>query len=209
MCSQIRVEKFNIEINVRVLAIVRLLINQLENLNILDKDNFLQTGALSSIIMPLMQVGLDRLRAAWNEVHSVTYPALAACSAHSAVLSPRSTRWPRRRGSRARVANPAIALATGRTQGRASLRQLALMRLLPGPRSLIINPLFCFRTEQLGVTGFTSSQFSSKHALLLSCLCSVTTPAHGRRSFPATTTALPLPIPLGWLTECLPLIVHR
>ena len=60
-------EKFNIEINVRVLAPLRLLINALEAAGRLDKDNDLQVGAFAAIAVLLMQTGLDRLRLAWNQ----------------------------------------------------------------------------------------------------------------------------------------------
>lgn len=63
----IRVEKFNFEINVRVLIPIRTLLNEMEAAGIMDKHNHIQVGAFSSLMQPLMQVGLDRLRGAWNE----------------------------------------------------------------------------------------------------------------------------------------------
>ena len=68
---QIRVEKFNGEVNVRVLAPLRLLLNSLERNYLLDKDNHLHIGAFSSIARCLMQAGLDRLCAA--------QPGIAEC----------------------------------------------------------------------------------------------------------------------------------
>lgn len=65
--SNIRVEKFNAEINLRVLVPVRFLLNHLESNNLLDKDDYRHIGAFSRLITPLMQTGLDRLAAAWNE----------------------------------------------------------------------------------------------------------------------------------------------
>ena len=50
------------EINVRVLAPIRLLLNMLESQQLLDKDDGLHVGAFSFIMSCLMQVGLDRLR---------------------------------------------------------------------------------------------------------------------------------------------------
>lgn len=60
-------EKFNFEVNVRVLVPLRMLLNFLEAGNWLDKDNAVQVGAFAAIACSLMQVGLDRLKAAWNE----------------------------------------------------------------------------------------------------------------------------------------------
>ena len=44
-----------------------MLLNFLEAGNWLDKDNAVQVGAFAAIACSLMQVGLDRLKAAWNE----------------------------------------------------------------------------------------------------------------------------------------------
>ena len=61
-----RVEKFNYEINVRVFIPVRMLLNAMEAAAILDKDNPLHVGAFSTLMQPLVQIGLDRLTKAWN-----------------------------------------------------------------------------------------------------------------------------------------------
>ena len=66
----IRVEKFNYEINMRILLPIRLLINDLERAGMLSKYDPVQVLAFAHLMRPLMQVGLDRLKRAWNE-HTV------------------------------------------------------------------------------------------------------------------------------------------
>lgn len=55
-CGQIRVEKFNIEVNVRCLVPVRMLLNALEHNSMMDKDNALQVGAFAAIVVCLLKV---------------------------------------------------------------------------------------------------------------------------------------------------------
>ena len=61
-----RVEKFNFEINVRCFIPLRLLTNAMEATAILDKLKPLHVGAFSTLMQPLLQVGLDRLAHVWN-----------------------------------------------------------------------------------------------------------------------------------------------
>jgi hypothetical protein len=67
---QTRVERFNYEINMRVLVPVRRLINVLELRGLLDRYLGKHVYAFSRVMQPLVQHGLDLLEAAWNE-HSV------------------------------------------------------------------------------------------------------------------------------------------
>ena len=75
-CSQ----RFNYEINVRVLIPIRLLINYLIANRLLDEDNEEHINAFGAIIQPVMQVGLDLLRDAWNNVRA---PAIEPCNVYS------------------------------------------------------------------------------------------------------------------------------
>jgi len=54
-----------------VLVYFRDLIDDLEGDGLLDKHNELEVYAFSMVVQPLVQVGLDSLRAAWN-AHSVS-----------------------------------------------------------------------------------------------------------------------------------------
>ena len=60
-------ERFNYEINVRVLIAVRGAIFRLESLQRLDKTNHAHVGAIQYLARPLMQYGCDLLRLAWNQ----------------------------------------------------------------------------------------------------------------------------------------------
>ena len=60
--TQTQVEKFNFQINQSVLIPIRELINFMESAAILDKYNDIHVGAFSSIMVHLMQCGLNRLR---------------------------------------------------------------------------------------------------------------------------------------------------
>ena len=64
---QVVVERFNYEINVRVLIPVRGALFRLESLRLLDKTRETHVGAVQFIALPLMQYGCDLLRLAWNE----------------------------------------------------------------------------------------------------------------------------------------------
>ena len=66
-CPQTVVERFNFEINMRVLIVFRRLINLMEENGLLDKHNLQQVRAFSCIAQPICQYGLDVLKAAWNE----------------------------------------------------------------------------------------------------------------------------------------------
>ena len=68
---QTRVERFNYEINMRVLVPIRRLINVLEKRGQLDKYISAHVYAFSTLMQPLLQHGLDLLRAAWNN-HNVS-----------------------------------------------------------------------------------------------------------------------------------------
>ena len=61
------VERFNYEINMRVLVPFRRLINYLERAGMLSKENMQQVHAFGCIARPLCQYGLDLLTVAWNE----------------------------------------------------------------------------------------------------------------------------------------------
>jgi len=61
------VERFNYEINVRVLIPVRGALFRLESLRLLDKTRPTHVGAVQFVALPLMQYGCDLLRLAWNE----------------------------------------------------------------------------------------------------------------------------------------------
>jgi hypothetical protein len=62
-----RVEKFNYEVNVRVYIKLRKLTNYMEAAGLLSKSLPRHVGAFSLLAQPLVQVGLDRCRRAWNE----------------------------------------------------------------------------------------------------------------------------------------------
>ena len=64
---QVVVERFNYEINVRVLIPVRGALFRLESLRLLDKTRPTHVGAVQFVALPLMQYGCDLLRLAWNE----------------------------------------------------------------------------------------------------------------------------------------------
>ena len=64
---QVVVERFNYEINVRVLIPVRGALFRLESLRLLDKTRQTHVGAVQFVALPLMQYGCDLLRLAWNE----------------------------------------------------------------------------------------------------------------------------------------------
>ena len=70
----VRVEKFNYEINVRVIVPIRQLVNVLEAAGLLSKYDAVAVGAFSALMVPLMQVGLDWLRESWNahRVHAIS-----------------------------------------------------------------------------------------------------------------------------------------
>ena len=61
------VERFNYEINMRVLVNVRRLIKFMEWHRLLAKEDLQHVHAFSSIVQPLCQYGLDLLMASWNE----------------------------------------------------------------------------------------------------------------------------------------------
>ena len=63
---QVVVERFNYEINVRVLIAVRGVLFRLESLHRLDKTQHAHVGAIQFLATPLMQYGLDLLRLSWN-----------------------------------------------------------------------------------------------------------------------------------------------
>ena len=60
-------ERFNYEINMRVLVPFRRLINYMERRGLLDKDTPAHVCAFSALAQPLVQYGCDLLLAAWNE----------------------------------------------------------------------------------------------------------------------------------------------
>lgn len=60
------VERFNFEINMRVLAPVRCLINAMERRRLLSKEEPRQVYAFSLVVQPLVQYGLDLLHRSWN-----------------------------------------------------------------------------------------------------------------------------------------------
>ena len=53
-CRQTRVERFNFEINMRVLANIRALINAMEFDGLLDKNCHTHTVAFSCLMQPIM-----------------------------------------------------------------------------------------------------------------------------------------------------------
>jgi hypothetical protein len=67
------------EINVRCYIQVRWLINRMESAGLLSRCEPLQVGAFSTLMQPILQVGLDNLVVGWNHVSRVT---LQACTCH-------------------------------------------------------------------------------------------------------------------------------
>ena len=65
--TQVVVERFNYEINIRVLIPVRAALFKLERLRLLDKTIHAHVGAIQFLALPLMQYGCDLLRLAWNQ----------------------------------------------------------------------------------------------------------------------------------------------
>ena len=65
---QTRSEKFNYEVNIRCYIHIRGLTNVMEYYGLLSTSNPLHVGAFSTLMQPLMQVGLDRMMRAWNQV---------------------------------------------------------------------------------------------------------------------------------------------
>ena len=65
--AQVVVERFNYEINIRVLIPVRAALFKLERLRLLDKTIHAHVGAIQFLALPLMQYGCDLLRLAWNQ----------------------------------------------------------------------------------------------------------------------------------------------
>ena len=65
--TQVVVERFNYEINIRVLIPVREALFRLESLQLLDKTRETHVGAVQFVTLPLMQYGCDLLRLSWNE----------------------------------------------------------------------------------------------------------------------------------------------
>ena len=63
--TQVVVERFNYEINIRVLIPVRAALFKLERLRLLDKTIHAHVGAIQFLALPLMQYGCDLLRLAW------------------------------------------------------------------------------------------------------------------------------------------------
>ena len=62
-----RVERFNRDLNVRNLIPVRMLVNHLQLRQLISRSDPRTLFAFSSLVLPLLQVGLDRHRAAHNE----------------------------------------------------------------------------------------------------------------------------------------------
>ena len=60
-------ERFNFEINVRVLVPVRRLIYAMEKKGLLDKLQMDETRAFGYVLQPAVQYGLEMLQDAWNE----------------------------------------------------------------------------------------------------------------------------------------------
>lgn len=74
-----RVERFNYEINMRVLVRFRRLINYLRSKHLLDKGVGAEVFAFATVAKPLMQFGCDVLCASWNhhKVRNVRYQGKA------------------------------------------------------------------------------------------------------------------------------------
>lgn len=66
MIAQVVVERFNYEINIRVLIPVRAFLFTLERLRLLDKTIQAHVGAVQFLAKPLMQYGCDLLQLSWN-----------------------------------------------------------------------------------------------------------------------------------------------
>ena len=139
---QIRVEKFNVEINVRILAPLRMLITAMERAFLLDKDDAVQVGAFSSIAVCVMQVGLDRLRAAWNDHY------VAA-----------------RRGHRDSGGRPSMRAHSGDLTRDRAWRRRWVWTALPLGRRRACRPSQRCRTTPQRVTGCTASLRSSRRAV--------------------------------------------
>jgi hypothetical protein len=64
--AQVVVERFNDEINIRVLIPMRAALFKLERLRLLDKSVHAHVGAVQFLALPLLQYGCDLLRLSWN-----------------------------------------------------------------------------------------------------------------------------------------------
>ena len=61
-----RAEKFNFEVNVRTMIPVRYLLDELVREGLMDVSQPACVGAFSALVLPMLQYGLDMLKAAWN-----------------------------------------------------------------------------------------------------------------------------------------------
>jgi hypothetical protein len=85
------VERFNYEINMRVLVPIRRLVNYMESRGLLDKNIPAHVHAFASITQPLVQYGCNLLTAAWNEHNRASVRWVGMNSTPSPLLSPQSS----------------------------------------------------------------------------------------------------------------------